>query len=134
MKQKKKQGAPVGNKRALAHGSYQSLHQLDQRTKEARIINEVEATLSTALGGSPSPQQVILIQRIAMKSLRCFLSEREILRTHGNGKRQETLERDYLSWTNSLRADLQLLGMKRVEKNVTDLAKAFQESEQQHGS
>jgi len=118
----------VGNKSALAHGSYQSLHQLDQRTKEARIINEVESTLGTALGGSPSPQQVILIQRIAVKSLRCFLAEREILR-NGNGERQETLERDYLSWTNSLRADLQLLGMKRVEKDVTDLARAMMETE-----
>jgi len=85
----------VGNKSALAHGSYQQLHQLDQRTKEARIINEVEATLSTALGGSPSPQQTILIQRIAVKSLRCFLAEQQIL-GNGHGKRQETLERDYL--------------------------------------
>jgi len=116
----------VGNKRALAHGSYQSLHQLDQRTKEARIINEVESTLGTALGGSPSPQQVILIQRIAVKSFRCFLAEREILR-NGNGERQATLERDYLSWTNSLRADLQLLGMKRVERDVTDIVSALAE-------
>jgi len=116
----------VGNKSALMHGSYQQLHQLDQRTKEARIINEVEATLSTALGGSPSPQQVILIQRIAVKSLRCFLAEQQIL-GNGNGKRQEILERDYLSWTNSLRADLQLLGMKRVEKDVTDIVSALAE-------
>ena len=116
----------MGNKYRLVHGSYQQLHQLDQRTKEARIINEVEATLSTALGGCPSPQQVILIQRIAVKSLRCFLAEQQIL-GNGNGKRQEILERDYLSWTNSLRADLQLLGMKRVEKDVTDLVSALAE-------
>ena len=125
MKQKKT-GAPVGNKSALAHGSYQQLHQLDQRTKEARTINEVDSTLGTALGGSPSPQQVILIKGIAVKSLRCFLAEQQIL-GNGHGKRQETLERDYLSWTNSLRADLQLLGMKRVEQNVTDLVSALAE-------
>ncbi len=83
----KKHGAPVGNKSALVHGPYQQLHQLDQSTREAKIINEVEATLSTALGGDPSPQQTILIQRIAVKSLRCFLAEQQILRTNGNGKK-----------------------------------------------
>lgn len=114
----------MGNKYRLMHGSYQQLHQLDQRTKEARIINEVEATLSTALGGNPSPQQTILIQRIAVKSLRCFLAEREILK-NSNGETREILERGYLSWTNSLRADLQLLGMKRVEKDVTDIVSAL---------
>ncbi len=122
----KKQGAQPQNKSALVHGCYQQLHQLDQRTKEARIINEVESTLASALGGNPSPQQTILIQRIAVKSLRCFLAEREILK-NSNGETREILERGYLSWTNSLRADLQLLGMKRVEKDVTDIVSALAE-------
>ena len=73
----------MGNTNRLVHGAYRQLHSLDQRTKEAKIINEVETTLSASLGGSPSAQQVILIQRIAVKSLRCFLAEIEILRCNG---------------------------------------------------
>ena len=113
----KHKGAQLRNLNSLAHGAYRNLTALDGRTKEARIIAEVEAALVNSLGGDPSPQQCLLIQRIAVKSLRCYLSEREFLRNRS----QSRLETDYLSWANSLRADLQLLGLERRAKPVVDL-------------
>ena len=113
----KEQGAQPKNTNGMIHGAYRNLTALDGRTKEARLMAEVEAALVNSLGGDPSPQQIILIQRIAVKSLRCYLSEREFLRNRS----QSRLETDYLSWANSLRADLQLLGMERRSRPIVNL-------------
>ena len=120
----KEQGGQPKNLNNLVHGAYRNLTALDGRTKEARLMAEVEAALVNSLGGDPSPQQIILIQRIAVKSLRCYLSEREFLRNRS----QSRLETDYLSWANSLRADLQLLGMERRAKPVVDLTTYVEEN------
>ena len=125
---KKTPGAQTRNLNGLIHGCYRSLTNLDGRTRESRILGEVEAELATAMGGDPSPQQVILIQRIAVKSLRCFLSEVEILKCNSDGQKRERLERDYLSWSNSLRADLQLLGMGRIARPVRGLQEYMEET------
>jgi len=113
----KQKGAQLRNTNNLFHGAYRNLTALDGRTKEARLMAEVEAALVNSLGGDPSPQQILLIQRIAVKSLRCYLSEREFLRDRS----QSRLETDYLSWANSLRADLQLLGMERRSRPIVNL-------------
>jgi len=129
---KKQRGSQPNNKNGLVHGSYQSLDRVDGRTREAKILHEVEAALVTDLGGDPSAQEVILLQRVAVKSLRCFLSEREILKHTGDGQRRQRLEQDYISWSNSLRSDLALLGLERRAKSVMDLTTyiASQEAKQ----
>ena len=101
---------------------------MDGRTREAKAIHQIQAELVTALGGDPTPQQTILLQRIAVKSLRCFLSEVEILKCNSDGQKRERLEHDYLSWSNSLRADLSLLGLERRARPVMDLQTYLEES------
>jgi len=128
---KKQRGSQPNNKNGMSHGSYQSLDRVDGRTREAKILHEVEAALVTALGGDPSPQETIMIQRISVKSLRCFLSECEILKCSSDGQRRARLEQDYLSWANSLRADLSLLGLARRAKSVMDLPTYIAQKEAQ---
>jgi hypothetical protein len=75
--------------------------------------------LTQALGGEPSPQQVLLIQRASTKALRCALVENKILRLRG--EIPESLSQDYLRWARELRADLVALGLDRKLKNISDL-------------
>ena len=115
--QKGRSGPPGNNNAIVTHGAYKKLQRVDGRTAEGKIIQHIEAELATALG-VPTPQEILLIQRIAVKSLKIHLAERHFLGKNGNTAR---LEKDYLSWTNSLRADLQLLGLKRRQKPVQNI-------------
>ncbi len=125
-KRKKKQGGQPRNINGFkrVHGSYRKLSNLDGRTREGKIIKQIEAELATAMG-APTPQEILLIQRVAVKALKCHLAERHFLGNNGNTVR---LEKDYLSWTNSLRADLQLLGLQRRAKPVQDLQAYLKEN------
>jgi hypothetical protein len=116
-------GAPKGNRNARKHGAY--LQHWDGRTREVKAKLQIEAELTSALGGEPSPQQVLLIQRAAVKALRCALVEIEILRLRG--QIPDSLAQDYLRWARELRADLVALGLKRIPKNLSDL-KSYVES------
>ena len=115
--QKGRSGPPGNNNATVTHGAYKKLQRVDRRTTEGKIIKHIEAELATAMG-APTPQEILLIQRVAVKALKCHLAERHFLGNNGNTAR---LEKDYLSWTNSLRADLQLLGLARKAKPVQDL-------------
>ncbi len=126
---KKLPGAQANNKNSLVHGCYRWFDRMDGRTREAKAIHQIQAELVTALGGDPTPQQTILLQRIAVKSLRCFLSEVEILKCNSDGQKRERLEHDYLSWSNSLRADLSLLGLGRQARPIMDLPEYIREKD-----
>jgi len=123
-----KVGGQYNNRSAVKHGGYTDLtpESLDGRTKIARTLREVEATLATALG-DPSPQEVILIRRASVKALRCSLVEQYLLTEDRNAA--QGLRDDYLRWARELRADLLALGLKRRPRDVTDLAVAFKENE-----
>ena len=111
-----------GSKRegnALRHGAYRQLSGLDGRTREARSLFHLESTLVTSLGGAPSPQQILLIKRICVKSLRCTCLEVEILTRCGEVAK--SVQNDYLRWSRELRLDLQALGMDRRAKEFIDL-------------
>lgn len=105
-----------GNRNAVKHGGYMNLHCPDQRTREAKILNEIEARLVTAVGGDPSPQEILLIKRISVKGLRCAAIEREIVQQ--NGAVSPELEKRYLRWASELRMDLKLLGLERRQKEI----------------
>ena len=113
-----RKGSAHGNTRAVLHGAQSqfSLSSLDGRTRLARTWQAVESELVSALGGDPTPQQRILIGRVCFKLLRCHLYEAAFL--NGRGKPQEE---KYLALANSLRLDLQALGLERREKRVVDL-------------
>ena len=119
MPRKRKQGSQPGNQHALQHGAYRSLRRVDGRSWEGKLIKQIELELCTALGGDPTPQQIILLKRISVKALKCHLAERRILNSNGADIRR--LEADYLTWANSLRMDLSLLGLKRQAKPVQSL-------------
>jgi hypothetical protein len=116
------EGAPIGNGNSLKHGAFTQLRHrnLDQRSKLAKAIRSVEGELVTAIGGNPSPQEIILIQRACYKVMKCVLYEAASLNEEG-----KSTDEVYLSWANSLRQDLVALGLARRQKDVTDLVKAL---------
>lgn len=123
-----RKGDGYGNARAVLHAAQSqfSLSSLDGRTRLARTWQAVESELLSALGGDPTPQERILIGRVCFKLLRCHLYEAAFL--SGNGKPQEE---KYLALANSLRLDLQALGLERREKKVVDLNAYLQGASEQ---
>jgi len=112
-------GAPKNNANALKSGVYADLSRrnIDQRTKLARALHAVEADLVSALGGAEAitPQEKILVDRVVYKLARCTLAEA----SHFAG--ESGADDHYLAWSNSLRLDLQALGLDRRVKDVMDL-------------
>ncbi len=131
-----KVGGQKGNKNAMKHGCY--VQKWDGRTKDARMLKEVEAGLANALGGDPSEQQILLIQPTAVIAFRLHLITAHFLallkEAQDSGKKYAQLripahlEKQFLSWNRELRANLQTLGMERRAKNVTDLETYVQEN------
>ena len=108
----KRKPAKYGNTR---HGA--QILRCDRRTREGRTIRAVEAVRPDALGGNPSLQQLILIQRASVKALGCHLFERPWL----DGGAPESLRDEYLRWSNRLPSDLQLLGLERRAKPIQSI-------------
>ena len=69
----KPKGGQPRNRNAVTHGAY--VQQFDGRTRAGKLQRQVEGALVSALGGDPSPQQVLLLQRVAVKAMRCSLIE-----------------------------------------------------------
>ena len=109
-------GGQYGNRNAVKHGGYMSLHDSDQRTRQAKILTCIEANLVQAIGGDPTPQEILLIKRVCMKGLRCAALEREIIEKSGDVGPE--LEKRYLRWASELRMDLKLLGLERRQKQI----------------
>ena len=108
-----------GNDNAVRHGGYRQLRQLDGRSREAKIIREIQAALVDALGGDPSPQRILILQRASVKALRCAAMEHAILSRGGDVP--DSLQNDYLRWSRELRSDLLALGLDRRSAEVGDL-------------
>ena len=108
----RRKSAKYGNTR---HGA--QILRYDCRTREGRTIRAIEAARPDALGGNPSLQQVILIQRASVKALGCHPFERPWL----DGGAPESLWDEYLRWSNSLPSDLQLLGLERRAEPVQSI-------------
>lgn len=122
VKNKAKGGQPK-NRNAVRHGAYVQV--FDGRTRAGKLQRQVEAALVTAMGGDPSPQQVLILQRAAVKAIRCSLLEGHILSAK---KTSITAERHYLAWARELRLDLQALGLQRQARPVPDLEQYVQEA------
>jgi hypothetical protein len=107
-----------GNENAVKSGAFSDLSRrnLDGRSKLARALRAVEAELVDAIGGSPSPQQLILIQRVTYKLARITFFETATIRGDSNSSDDR-----YLAWANSIRLDLQALGLERqkVTRDIT---------------
>jgi hypothetical protein len=122
-----KKGPPKRNLNALKSGAFADLgrRNLDQRTKLAKALRAVEGELVAALGGDPTPQEQILIQRVGYKLARITLFEAATLTGESPS---DHVDKVYLAWSNSLRLDLQALGLERRQKDVTELTAYMREA------
>jgi hypothetical protein len=113
-----RKGGQLANDNAVTSGVYGDLSRrnLDQRSKLARALREIEGELVSAIGGNPSPQQTILIHRIVYKLARITFFEASTLAG------DKGADEHYLAWSNSLRLDLQAIGLDRVPPPTPTLA------------
>jgi len=131
-----KKGGQKNNGNARKHGAY--VTKWDGRTRDARMLQQVEAGLANALGGDPSEQQILLIQPTAVIAFRLHLITAHFLEllkeAQDSGKKYAQLripahlEKQFLSWNRELRNNLLALGMERRAKNVTDLQDYLKEN------
>ena len=98
--------ASRASKLAGPFSSEKTLATLDRRTRAGRIYKQVMAQLIEHLGGAPSATERLMIESAAIKSVRLHLLSEKLL----NG---EDVASDHhaLAWLESLRRDLQSLGM-----------------------
>lgn len=108
---KKGRNRPVNN---IKHGGYslvweQALSgQLDGRSTVVKNMNALRDQLVRDLGGDPSTQSQILIDRVVVKAFR--LQALEAAMMDGRAEKAEVF---YISLSNSLRRDLLALGLER---------------------
>jgi hypothetical protein len=98
---------------------------VDGRTKLAKYMGLLRASLIKDLGGDPSTMQAVLIDRVVHKVTKCFLYERGVLSENNQGSRDL-----YLALCNSLRLDLCALGLKRRARKIMNLDEYLREKEQ----
>ncbi len=111
----RKPGGQPKNGNAIRHGAYRSLTKMDGRTKEAQALQQVEAELVSAVGGDPSPQEILIIKRASVKALRCALMEVVLMRDRNPS---HELEQNYIRWSRDLREDLKAIGLRRRERKI----------------
>lgn len=119
----------------LVHGAYSSVWEralngdIDTRTSLVRAMNRLRRELTRDCGGDPSAQERILIDRAVMKTFR--LQSIETAMMDGKADKADPF---YISLSNSLRHDLQALGLARRAKNLTTLGDLLMEqiNEQQN--
>lgn len=115
-----------GTGKSLTHGAFSNLETMDKRCRPARYLRKVKSELTAALGGDPSFQEQLIIQRAAFKATRLMLLELAALAQFKENPLAEVRNSEkYLSWANSLRLDLAALGLERRAKRVmNDLRKS----------
>jgi hypothetical protein len=94
---------------------------LDGRTKLSKWMKQLRTQLAQDLGPDLSTQQEILLDRVVAKVVKCKLYEIGVLSGEPFGSRDH-----YLALANSLRLDLQLLGLDRKVKKTVDLEEYLQ--------
>jgi hypothetical protein len=92
---------------------------IDGRTALGKTMSFLRRELVRHCGGSPSITETIIIERAIAKTIKCHLYELSVLSDPANspGSRDH-----YLALSNSLRLDLQALGLKpKAAEKVLDL-------------
>jgi len=99
---KKPKPGPFSRDRALAS--------VDRRSKAGRTFKSTIAALADHIGGNPTPAQALIIQSAALKATRLFLLSERLLSGDELGEKSD---HHALAWLNSLRLDLQALGLQQ---------------------
>ena len=83
---------------------------LDRRTNAGKYVNAIKNDLEAQIG-NPSPGQQMLIKLVAIKMLRCEMMYERVLSQPDGVDLQERVENYFLAWSNSVRRDLEALGV-----------------------
>lgn len=93
------------------------LRNLDGRTGIAKFMKAVREDLITALGGIPGPGQTLIIDLAAVKAARLRMLSEQLL---SGDLPPEEGERRFTWHANSLRRDLQALGLDKPSNAPTE--------------
>ena len=97
-----------GKKRRIGAFSRRlSVSDLDLRTSAGKFAHAIKEGLEAQIG-NPSPGQQILIKLVAIKVLRCEMMYEKVM---AGGDLQDRIENYFLVWSNSIRRDLEALGV-----------------------
>ena len=115
------QPVPKGHfrRRIGPHSLNASIATLDRRTNAAKVLKKITSDLLDHLGDPTAPQRLI-VQGAAFKALRVALFADRML--NDDDAPSEKGDHNLLAWSNSLRLDLQALGLERRERATIDLA------------
>lgn len=105
-----------------------TIRRLDGRCSLAKAFKSMREGIEKALGGDLSPQQDILLDRAVFKTYKAIQYEARSLNGNDFNADSETY---YLSWTNSIRKDLQALGLRRVPKEMGTLRQILEQDVEQ---
>ena len=109
---------PSSHKKPGPFSRDQSLTAIDHRTRAGRVLKGVHAELVAHIG-DPTPGQRLLIQAAALKATRLALLSERLLRDE---TLSEGSDNHALAWLNSMRLDLQALGLERKAVRTITLA------------
>jgi len=93
------------------------LQNLDQRTREARLMRETEAALIAHVGGKPSATQKVLIERAVRLTLQLAMMDAK----QAGSSLTEHDGRQYLAWTNTITRLMRQLGLAGAPARVPTL-------------
>jgi hypothetical protein len=96
----------------------QALTDVDRRTRAGRIMKTVITELTAHVGDASAPQR-LLVQCAALKATRLMLLTDQLL---DGTPPSEGSDHHALAWLNSLRLDLQALGLERKGPATIDLS------------
>ena len=105
--------------RVGAYSSNSALTHLDLRTREGKFLQAVHRELTEQVGEAPTAAEQILIKLATLKVLRVSLMADAIMSSEAIDERRD---RQFLAWANSLRRDLDVLGITRRAKSSPRLA------------
>jgi hypothetical protein len=95
------------------YSTKQALISIDGRCAIARATRQFAQELVAQLGGDPTPAQQILIREASIKNARILLMAEAIL--DKGALDYDCATKTYLAWSNSLRRDLEALGLQQAE-------------------
>jgi hypothetical protein len=98
---------PRKRRKVGPYSKHLAFARLDRRTVEGRFAADVVESLYGQMRATPTPGQQIVAQQVALKLLRCEKMLPRIL----TGEITGDPERQYLAWSNSIRRDLEALGL-----------------------
>jgi hypothetical protein len=96
----------------------QALTDVDRRTRAGRVLRSVTVELIEHLGDATAPQR-LLVQAAALKATRLMLLTDQLL---DGTPPSEGSDHHALAWLNSLRLDLQAIGLERKGAAQLDLS------------